>query len=113
MGTQLIPVVTSEIGSQTVQAVDGRTLHAFLEVKSQFRDWISNRIEEYGFESGKDFRDFFSESTGGRPTVICQLTLTSVTALESLLRQNRIMICAPSSAPGARRKAPVYVAVSQ
>ena len=75
MTTQLIPVVSSVIGSQTVQTVDGRALHTFLEVQSHFRDWINNRIEEYGFEEGKDFRSFFSESTGGRPTKEYALTL--------------------------------------
>ncbi len=68
MTTQLIPVAPAAIGSQTVQTVDGRALHTFLEVQSHFRDWINNRIEEYGFEEGKDFRSFFSESTGGRPS---------------------------------------------
>jgi len=75
MTTQLIPVVPATIGHQTVQTVDGRALHTFLEVQSHFRDWINNRIEEYGFEEGKDFRSFFSESTGGRPTKEYALTL--------------------------------------
>jgi len=39
-------------GKQTVSA---RELHEFLEVKSQFRDWIANRIEKYGFIEGTDF----------------------------------------------------------
>ncbi|CDI01525.1 conserved hypothetical protein [Candidatus Competibacter denitrificans Run_A_D11] len=86
MSAQLIPVVASEFGDQTVQTVDGRTLHNFLEVKSQFRDWISNRIEEYGFESGKDFRDFFSESTGGRPTKEYTLTLNMAKELAMVER---------------------------
>ena len=65
---QLIPVVPAAIGSQTVQTVDGRALHTFLEVQTHFRDWIDRRIEEYSFEEDKDFRSFLSESTGGRPT---------------------------------------------
>jgi len=63
----LIPLTRTEIGKATVPTVNARDLHEFLEVKHQFRDWIKNRIEEYGFEDGKDFREFFSESTGGRP----------------------------------------------
>lgn len=55
MSDQLIPVVTSVIGHQTVQTVDGRALHAFLEVETRFNDWIDRRIEEYGFVESQDF----------------------------------------------------------
>lgn len=65
MTTQLIPVVPATIGQQSVQTVDGRTLHTFLEVRTRFNDWIVSRIEEYGFEEGKDFRSFFSETSKG------------------------------------------------
>jgi len=79
MSTQLIPVVASVIGTQTVQTVDGRALHTFLEVPTEFRAWIVRRIEEYGFEEDKDFRSFLIEtskgSTGGRPTKEYALTL--------------------------------------
>ncbi len=68
MSTQLIPVVASVIGNQTVQTVDGRALHTFLEVQTEFKNWIVRRIEEYSFEEDKDFRSFLTESTGGRPT---------------------------------------------
>lgn len=75
MNTSLIPVTLAVIGSQTVQTVDGRTLHTFLEVQSHFRSWINRRIEEYGFEEGKDFRAFLGESAGGRPNNEYALTL--------------------------------------
>ncbi len=68
MSTQLIPVVASVIGNQSVQTVDGRVLHTFLEVQTEFKNWIVRRIEEYSFEEDKDFRSFLTESTGGRPT---------------------------------------------
>lgn len=44
----------------------GRDLHAFLEVKAKYADWLP-RMVEYGFEEGKDFSSKMSESTGGRP----------------------------------------------
>lgn len=84
MSTQLIPVAASVIGNQTVQTVDGRTLHTFLEAKTRFNDWIVSRIEEYGFEADKDFRSFLTERgftensvkpQGGRPTKEYALTL--------------------------------------
>ena len=44
--------VTEQNGEQLVSA---RELHAFLEIKSKFADWIKNRIEKYGFEEKQDF----------------------------------------------------------
>lgn len=56
------------IGSEAVQAVDARELHAFLEVKTPFADWISRRIDSYGFRDGEDFFAELRESPGGRPS---------------------------------------------
>ena len=53
--------------------VNGRDLHMKLEVKTSFKDWMPRMIE-YGFEEGKDFSAFLSESTGGRPAKDYQLT---------------------------------------
>ena len=36
------------------QAVMGRDLHTFLEVKSNYREWFPRMIA-YGFEEGKDY----------------------------------------------------------
>lgn len=49
---QLIEINTSEAGIKTVNA---RDLHAFIESKQQFADWIKARIEQYGFVEGADF----------------------------------------------------------
>lgn len=88
MPTQLISVVPAMIGDQTVQTVDGRTLHSFLEVETRFNDWIDRRIEEYGFEADKDFYSFLSKTSdeegfaqnlakpqGGRPSKEYALSL--------------------------------------
>lgn len=37
------------------RAIDARELHAFLEVRSEFRNWIKNRIDQYGFMQDVDF----------------------------------------------------------
>lgn len=37
------------------KAVNARDLHAFLESKQQFADWIKNRIKQYDFEEGVDY----------------------------------------------------------
>jgi anti-repressor protein len=49
---ELIPIITNG----DVKAVDGRTLHTFLEVGTRFNDWIKNRIEKYDFDDGMDYQ---------------------------------------------------------
>lgn len=60
-------VAVSDVGGENVQTVDARDLHAFLEVGTAFKDWISRRVNEYGFEDGTDFCSYLGESGGGRP----------------------------------------------
>jgi len=50
------PVVREgQIGTELVQAVNARDLHAFLEVTTRFNDWIGNRIRDFGFIENQDF----------------------------------------------------------
>ncbi|SFC84802.1 Phage anti-repressor protein [Pseudomonas citronellolis] len=51
----LIPVFTGALGAELAQLVDARSLHRFLGVDTHFKDWISRRIDEYGFSEGGDF----------------------------------------------------------
>ncbi|MGR3790073.1 hypothetical protein BWK60_02030 [Flavobacterium covae] len=44
--------ITNQNGTSVVSA---RDLHQFLEVKTEFKDWIARRIEEYGFVEDVDF----------------------------------------------------------
>jgi len=85
----LIPLTRTEIGTTTVPSVDARHLHQLLEVQHQFRDWIKNRIEEYGFEDGKDFREFFSESSGGRPAKDYALSVDMAKELSMVERNTK------------------------
>ena len=43
------------IGNEQVNAVNARDLHAELENKYHFSDWIKSRIEKYGFIEGIDY----------------------------------------------------------
>jgi len=63
---QLIPLVTND----GIDAVMGRDLHTFLEVKTAYKDWFP-RMVEYGFSEGQDFSSKLSEtsSAGGRPRI--------------------------------------------
>lgn len=44
--------------------VNARDLYEGLEIKTAFKDWFP-RMREYGFENGRDFCSFLSESIGG------------------------------------------------
>lgn len=52
---ELINITTTTINNEEVNAVNARELHEKLEVKTQFKDWMPRRIEEFGFEEGRDF----------------------------------------------------------
>jgi len=51
----LINVTKKTIGDEEINSVDARELHEFLNVKSEFRNWIKNRIKQYGLTQGIDF----------------------------------------------------------
>jgi len=51
----LITIQQANIGAATVPTVNARDLHAFLEVKTKFADWIKDRIEQYSFIENQDF----------------------------------------------------------
>ncbi|MET3590523.1 phage anti-repressor protein [Bartonella silvatica] len=44
MSQYLIDINQTKIDGELVQTVNARDLHAFLEIKSEFRNWIKNRI---------------------------------------------------------------------
>lgn len=69
--TQLIPLTETD----GVQAVMGRDLHSFLEVKTPYSMWIARLIGKYGFIAGQDFLTKMLESSGGRPSEEHILTL--------------------------------------
>ena len=84
---ELIPVFTGTLNHQATQMVDARTLHGFLEVRSNFRDWIRNRIEEYGFAEDADYLTLKFERQvphqgGTRKTQVIDYHLTLDTAKE-------------------------------
>lgn len=60
------------------KAVSARELHAFLESKRDFSNWIKDRIEKYGFIENQDFEVFnkFGENpNGGRPQIEYALSI--------------------------------------
>jgi len=52
---ELLPIRILPLGEDQVNAISARDLHAFLEVKSEFKDWIRNRIQQYNFIDHQDY----------------------------------------------------------
>ena len=55
MTQELIPLTVATIGTEEQKTVNARDLHSFLEVKSRFNDWITNRISAFDFVENQDF----------------------------------------------------------
>lgn len=53
--TELIKLQPQPINGTTVETVSARELHAFLESKQDFSNWINNRIKQYNFMENQDF----------------------------------------------------------
>ena len=66
MNNQLIPVFSGELSGETIQLVDARLLHTFLESSQHFSDWIKSRIADYGFVNDQDFlvSEFYDTKSG-------------------------------------------------
>lgn len=67
--TNLISIEQTVIGVDLIDTVNARELHEFLEVRSEFRHWIKNRIDDFGFVEGRDFITVGKNlPSGGRKT---------------------------------------------
>lgn len=84
--SELIPIVDQ---GDDVQAVMGRDLHAFLEVKSNYTTWINRLIGKYGFIAGQDFIPKMEESSGGRPSEDHVLTMGMAKELSMVQNNDR------------------------
>ena len=75
----LIPISNQVISNnQEEPTVNARDLHAFLESKQQFANWIQNRIKDYGFIERQDFLINLLRTpsdAGGRPSKEYFITL--------------------------------------
>jgi anti-repressor protein len=52
---ELVKIGAHRIGVATVQTVNARDLHAFLEVGKDFSTWIKDRIAQFDFNENSDF----------------------------------------------------------
>ncbi len=51
----LIPIFGQNIEQENVQTVNARDVWLFLEVKTQFKDWVQRYIKKYDFIEGVDY----------------------------------------------------------
>ena len=51
----LVQTFQGEINDETQPLVNARELHAFLESRQDFSNWITKRIEKYGFVANQDY----------------------------------------------------------
>lgn len=92
MNTQLIPVFAGEMSGVSVQLVDARLLHSFLESAQEFTNWIKNRIEEYGFIENVDFlldKIIKQRGRGGHNKINYHLTLDMAKELSMVERNEK------------------------
>ncbi|GAA5102161.1 antA/AntB antirepressor family protein [Bartonella acomydis] len=86
----LIEITEQTVGQETVQTVNARELHAFLEITSKFADWIKNRIKECNFQENIDFIGFSKNlEKGGRPSIEYYLTLDMAKHLSMIERNDK------------------------
>ncbi|ACS50693.1 anti-repressor protein [Bartonella grahamii as4aup] len=86
----LIPISEQTAGQEIVQTVNARNLHAFLEAKRDFSNWIKDRIIKYNLEEGIDYILTLAK-TGERQNVVLKeyyLTLNVAKEL-SMLENNK------------------------
>lgn len=86
---ELIAVGNNSIGEGMVRTVNARDLHAFLESKQDFSDWIKKRIKQYGFAENTDFvlfHDSMENPNGGRPSIDYHLSLDMAKELSMVER---------------------------
>lgn len=68
--------------------VNGRELHDFLQIGTSYKDWFP-RMVEYGFVEGVDFRSKMSKSTGGRPSIDHEMTISMAKEICMIQRNER------------------------
>ncbi|WP_375649699.1 antA/AntB antirepressor family protein [Bartonella sp. MU70NMGDW] len=85
----LIEIKEQNIGQKTVQTVNARELHTFLEVNSKFADWIVRRIKEYGFLENQDYGFTFLKNEKRKNVISKEYHLTLDMAKElSMVERN-------------------------
>ena len=89
---ELIKLNQTKIDNETVQTVNARELHAFLESKQDFSTWIKNRIEKYEFVENVDYTLFhkkMEQVSGAKHLIEYYITLDMAKELAMVERNNK------------------------
>lgn len=86
---QIILIGKSDFAGCPKQTVNARELHAFLEVKSRFNDWVKNRINECRFIENQDFVTLTKNLVSGGQQTEYFLTLDAAKHFAMLERNER------------------------
>ena len=86
---QIISIGKSDFAGCPKQTVNARELHAFLEVKSRFNDWVKNRINECRFIENQDFVTLTKNLVSGGQQTEYFLTLDAAKHFAMLERNER------------------------
>ena len=74
----LLAIREQAFGTETVQAINARDLHSFLESKQHYSDWLKNRIEKYKFVRDVDYllhKIMIQHESGAKNTTECFISL--------------------------------------
>lgn len=85
----LVNIHQQNIGGSTVQTVNARELHTYLENGDHFTTWIKDRIKQYDFIQGVDFAIFSEFSEKGRPKNEYHITLDMAKELSMVERNEK------------------------
>ncbi|MFS1584077.1 MAG: antA/AntB antirepressor family protein [Candidatus Arsenophonus phytopathogenicus] len=88
--SNLINIETKNINGGLIQTVNARDLHAFLESKQKFADWIKDPIQQYGFIESQDFIVILGKTpNGGRPAKEYHISLDMAKELSMVERNEK------------------------
>ena len=87
----LIKIQPQNIGGQTIETVNARDLHGFLESSQEFANWIKNRIQQYGFVEGMDYLidKVVNNPLGGRPIIDYHVSIDMAKELAMVERNEK------------------------
>ena len=87
---ELITRQPQTINGNAVETVNARELHAFLESRQEFANWIKSRIADFGFIDDQDFLTILSKTpNGGRPSREYFITLSMAKELAMVERNDK------------------------
>ena len=91
----LIKIQPQNIGGQTIETVNARELHSFLEVGKVFANWIKDRIEQYGFIESLEYvviPNFGNNPLGGRPVIDYHVSIDMAKELAMVRRHFGVLL---------------------